>query len=97
VDYKDETFEGVEVELDGNTFEKCTFDNVLFKYSGGDLEMKDCKFVRFSFVFGGALANGLYALLQLFGIEGMLQIIRGFTEPGDGNEIELSPPTLGSA
>ena len=71
MDYKNETFEGVPVELDGNTYENCTFDNVVFKYSGGDLEMKDCKFVRFSFVFGGALANGLYALLQLFGIEAM--------------------------
>ena len=72
MDYKNETFEGVPVELDGNTYENCTFDNVVFKYSGGDLEMKDCKFVRFSFVFGGALANGLYALLQLFGIEAVL-------------------------
>ncbi len=89
MDYKNETFEGVPVELDGNTYENCTFDNVVFKYSGGDLEMKDCKFVRFSFVFGGALANGLYALLQLFGIEAMLQIIRGFTEPG-AREIELN-------
>jgi hypothetical protein len=97
VDYKDETFEGVEVELDGNTFERCSFNDVLFKYSGGDIEMKDCKIERFSFVFGGQLANGLYALLQLFGVEGMLQIIRGFTQPGDGKEIELSPPTQGNA
>ena len=48
-------------------------------------------------MFGGQLANGLYALLQLFGVEGMLQIIRGFTQPGDGKEIELTPPTQGSA
>ena len=97
MDYKNETFEGVEVELDGNTFEKCRFKDVLFKFSGGDIEMKDCAIERFSFVFGGQLANGLYALLQLFGVEGMLQIIRGFTQPGDGKEIELTPPTQGSA
>jgi hypothetical protein len=97
VDYKNETFESVEVELDGNTFERCSFNDVLFKFSGGDIEMKECKIERFSFVFGGALANGLYALLQLFGVEGMLQIIRGFTQPGDGKEIELPPPTQGSA
>ena len=42
--------------------------------------------------FGGQLANGLYALYQLFGTEGMLQILRGFTEPGEGGEIELQLP-----
>ena len=97
MDYKDETFEGVEVELDGNTFERCKFNDVLFKFSGGDIEMKNCAIERFSFVFGGQLANGLYALLQLFGVEGMLQIIRGFTQPSDGKEIELPPPTQGNA
>jgi hypothetical protein len=51
--------------------------------------MKDCQMDRFSFKFGGALANGLYALYQLFGTDGMLQIIRGFTDPA-GGEIELN-------
>lgn len=97
MDYKNETFEGVEVELDGNTYERCRFNDVLFRFSGGNIEMKECAIERFSFVFGGPLANGLFALLQLFGKEGMLQIIRGFLEPGDGKEIELAPPTQGSA
>jgi hypothetical protein len=88
VDYKDQSFEGVTVELDGNSYERCVFRNVVFSYSGGHLHMKECSLDRFSFKFGGALATGLYALYQLFGTEGMLQIIRGFTDRSAG-EIEL--------
>jgi hypothetical protein len=91
VDYVDQSFEGVTVELDGNSFENCTFRDVVFQYSGGDLVMKNCNMDRFSFQFGGPLANGLYALYQLFGTEGLLQIIRGFTEPARG-EVELQLP-----
>lgn len=88
--YSDQTFEGVPVELDGNEFENCTFRNVLFGYSGGDLKMTDCNIESFSFRLGGALGTGLYALYQLFGTEGMIQIIRGFTDPVPG-EVELAP------
>ena len=91
MDYKDQTFENTTVQLDDNTFEKCSFNNVVLQYSGGSLTMSSCDFDRFSFQFGGNLANGLYALYQLFGTEGMLQIIRGFTDPGKGGEIELQP------
>jgi hypothetical protein len=92
VDYKDQAFENVEVPLDGNTFENCTFSNVLFRFGGGDLVMKNCGMDRFSFVFEGPLSNGLFALHQLFGTEGMLQIIRGFLEPSASGEVELSLP-----
>ena len=91
MDHKDQTFDGVTVELDGNSYEKCVFRNVVFQYSGGDLTMKDCDIDRFSFQFGGALATGLFALYQLFGTEALLQIIRGFTEPTKG-DIELKQP-----
>ena len=87
--HKDRMFEDETVKLDGNSYEGCVFRNVVFDYSGGELEMKDCQMDRFSFKFGGALANGLYALYQLFGTDGMLQIIRGFTDPA-GGEIELN-------
>lgn len=92
MDYKDQLFEDVEVPLDGNSFENCTFRNVVFKFGGGDLVMKNCGMDRFSFRFDGALANGLYALYQLFGTEALLQIIRGFVEPTDSGEIELNLP-----
>jgi hypothetical protein len=65
---------------------------VVFKFGGGDLVMKNCGMDRFSFRFDGALANGLYALYQLFGTEALLQIIRGFVEPTDSGEIELNLP-----
>lgn len=86
--HTNEKFEGVVVELDGNSYDNCVFHNVVFHYSGGDLQMNNCAIDRFSFQFGGALANGLYAIQQLFGTEALLQIIRGFTEPKRG-EVEL--------
>lgn len=92
MEYKGQTFENETVELDGNTFEDCTFKNVVFHFGGGDLVMKNCGMDRFSFRFDGALANGMFALYQLFGTEGLLQIIRGFLEPGDGREVELNLP-----
>jgi hypothetical protein len=79
----------VTVELDGNSYEHCTFHDVVFVYGGGELAMEGCSMDRFSWRFTGALANGLYALYQLFGTDGMLQIIRGFTDPVAG-EIELN-------
>ena len=90
--HSNETFEKVTVELDGNSYENCTFRDVLFIYGGGELKIKDCSMDRFRFSFKGALANGLYALYQLFGTEGMLQIIRGFTDPNAKGKVELTLP-----
>ena len=91
MEYVDQTFQDVTVELDGNSFKNCTFLDVTFQYSGGDLEMKDCGMDRFRFQFGGDLANGLFALYQLFGTDALLQIIRGFTEPAS-SQVELALP-----
>jgi hypothetical protein len=90
VKFSDQIFDGVPVELDDNEFERCSFTDVTFTYSGGDLKMSECNIVSFRMQFGGQLATGLFALYQLFGTEGMLQIIRGFTEPVEG-QIELAP------
>ena len=92
MDYNNETFANTTVQLDGNRFENCTFDDVVFHFAGGELFMDKCTINRFSFQFDGALANGLFALYQLFGTDGMLQIIRGFTEPQTGKEIEIRLP-----
>ena len=91
VDYVDQTFENETVELDGNSFKNCTFRDVTFQFSGGDLKMENCGMDRFRFQFGGALANGLFAIHQLFGTEALLQIIRGFTEPAD-SQVDLILP-----
>ncbi len=86
--YENEHFEGVTVTLDGNSYSNCRFYNVRLQYSGGPVDMAECSLDRFSFQFGGDLAQGLSTLHQLFGTEGMLQVLRGFTEPGAG-EVEL--------
>jgi hypothetical protein len=84
MDYKNETFDGGTVSLDGNNYTDCDFRNLTFRYAGGPVEMVNCKMDRFAFAFDGDLAHGLFTLYQLFGTEGMLTIIRGFTEPGEG-------------
>jgi len=90
MDYANQTFENGTVELDGNSYSGCTFRGVTFKYAGGPVEMDDCALERFSFQFDGDLARGLFTLYQLFGTEGMLSILRGFTEPQSG-DIALPP------
>ena len=92
MEYVDKTFEGETVVLDGNSYKNCTFLDVTFEYSGGDLVIENCGMDRFRFQFGGALSTGLFALYQLFGTEGLLQLIRGFTEPSEG-EVELALPS----
>lgn len=91
MDYRNQRFEGVTVTLDGNSYTDCAFEEVIFHYSGGPLDMANCKMDRFAFQFGGDLANGLNNLYQLFGTDGMLAILRGFTEPHHG-EVVLNPP-----
>jgi hypothetical protein len=90
MEYRDQTFEGVTVTLDGNSYHHCSFQDVLFQYSGGSLAMEGCRMDQIRFQFGGDLANGLFALYQLFGSDGMIQILRGFMEPKPG-VFELAP------
>lgn len=87
MEYIDQKFEGVTVVLDGNSYRDCSFLNVLFQYAGGPVEMSGCVMDRISFQFGGDLAQGLFTLYQLFGTEGMLTILRGFTEPSAGETV----------
>lgn len=91
MDHVNQTFEAGTITLDGNSYVGCTFRDITFLYSGGPVEMSNCSLERFSFQFGGDLSQGLFTLYQLFGTEGMLTILRGFTEPGDGGEISLPP------
>jgi hypothetical protein len=88
--YENETFaSGTVVVLDNNSFTGCVFNDVVLDYSGGPVEMERCSIQRFSLQFGGDLAQGLSILYQLFGTEGMLQLIRGFAEPPGAGEIRL--------
>ena len=91
MEYIDQKFEDVVVSLDGNAYRRCSFVNTVFQYAGGPLEMSDCAMDRIRFQFGGDLAQGLHTLYQLFGTEGMLTILRGFTEPrAEGAPIPLN-------
>lgn len=88
MEYRNQAFEGVTITLDGNSYFGCSFKNVVFHYSGGDVTIQECGMDHFSFQFGGQLANGMFMLYQMFGTEGMIKIIKGFTEPTEG-QIEL--------
>lgn len=90
MEYEGRTFVG-QVALDGNSYKDCTFRQVNFVYGGGTLSIENCRLEEFTWQFTGDLANGLHALYQLFGQEGMLAIIRGFTEPPRGGVVELPP------
>jgi hypothetical protein len=89
MDYQGKRFVGT-VELDGNSYKDCSFRRVKFVYGGGSLHMENCQLDEFSWELTGDLANGLHALHQLFGLEGMLTILRGFVEPTTG-VVELQP------
>ncbi|HEX8364641.1 MAG TPA: hypothetical protein VD887_01610 [Allosphingosinicella sp.] len=82
--FENRNFEGGTVNLDGNRYTGCTFRNTVLRFGGGDLHMTDCEFDGISFQFEGKLANGLHALYQLFGTEGLIKIIRGFVDPQPG-------------
>ena len=86
--YENQHFDQTHVDLDGNSFTNCRFTNVVFRYAGGPLDMTDCSMDRFSWQFGGDLARGLHALHQLYGTDLMLTILRGFTDPVEG-EIQI--------
>ena len=81
--YADQRFEGVEVVLDDNEFVNCTFHDVTFVLSGKAVDMKNCNLNQFRFILDGDLGRGLDTLHQLFGTKGMLEIVRGFAEPGE--------------
>ncbi|UZK66183.1 hypothetical protein [Sphingomonas sp. M1-B02] len=89
MEYVDQRFEGVNVTLDGNSFRNCIFRDVIFEYAGGPVEMTNSNMDRFSFQFGGDLAQGLFTLYQLFGTDNMLAILRGYTEPGAGGDVTI--------
>lgn len=91
LEHVDQKFEDVVISLDGNAYRRCSFFNVVFQYAGGPVEISDCAMDHVRFQFGGDLARGLHTLYQLFGTEGMLSILRGFTDPAPGDQpIQLS-------
>jgi hypothetical protein len=91
MEFANQTFGGEEVVLDGNSFRNCTFRGATLVFGGGPLLMSECAIESVSFRFTGDFANGLFALHQLFGADGLIQIVRGFVDPpaSDRGPIEL--------
>ncbi|TFI58156.1 hypothetical protein E2493_11270 [Sphingomonas parva] len=95
MEFVGQAFEG-EVRLDGNSYRDCSFEKVHFIYGGGALSMDNCRLNEFTWQFTGDLANGLHALYQMFGKDGLLQIINGFIDPRAGVVTELQLPSKGT-
>ena len=67
MDYEGTRFADSAVELDGNRFVRCTFENATLIYGGGAVEITGCTFggtIRWAL--SGALGGGLAALGKLF-------------------------------
>lgn len=61
------SYNGIQVPLDHQTFEACSFQNVEFVYAGiGPVVMKNCKFGNVSWRFVGAAENTLNFLHGLY-------------------------------
>lgn len=84
MEYRDTTFRNCAVDLDGNTFKDCFFENVVLNYRGGAIHLdgntlKDCPIV-----IGGELARSLENLRLLAhmggpkGVKAMVDLVSGF-------------------
>lgn len=70
MEYKDEKFLGMSVELDGNRFVRCTFDACTVHYRGGVVpELDDVYFSRTNFVLDDAALNTMKFLASFAGNE----------------------------
>lgn len=65
MDYVGQTFRDCRVELDGNTFSGCYFDNVVLDYGGGETRIEGCAFDGFRFAPSGNLLRGLNTMRAL--------------------------------
>lgn len=67
MDYHQTVFDGGEVQLDGNSFDGCTFKDTVIAYDGGPVAIVGCTFTGSGeWRFGGDLATGLEMLGRLF-------------------------------
>ena len=67
-EFVDQVFgRGVVVELDGNVYRRCKFEGARLRYSGGPAPaFADCTLVGVTWAFGGAAANALRFLSDLY-------------------------------
>ena len=66
-DYIGRTYEGEQIELDGNTYTDCRFDNCVLIFKGGDLpSLKDNVFSECGWQFDGAAARTLAFMTAMY-------------------------------
>jgi hypothetical protein len=73
--YSKRAFTEGEVELDGNEFQGCRFENVTLTYGGGTVGLQDCHFGKVAWSFVGPLGNGLEMLAHLYAAFGRTEAL----------------------
>ncbi len=86
MNFKDQTYNNVEIEIDGNHYENCTFNNCRLIYRGGALPiMANCKQIGGGYDFDDAALRTIDLMNQLYNagtqgremIERTIKAIRG--------------------
>lgn len=62
MEFVSKNFRNETVQLDGNSFENCVFDDVVFNYAGGMVSFSRCTFKRVLWAMDGDLGRGLRTL-----------------------------------
>lgn len=57
--YRDQNFDGVAVQLDDNSFVRCSFDNAILHYAGGPVLMEGCHYNRLIWAFEGPVSEAI--------------------------------------
>lgn len=92
MEYRDETFGNVEVQIDGVVFVNCTFNETILCYNGGKISFSDCHFEGIEWKIGGDFAYALNTMRKfgrLGGPKGVKMMADTFTnfmrqsEPGE--------------
>jgi hypothetical protein len=61
------TYDGGKVQLDNNSFTKCSFNNCIMEFGGtGPVELNECGFNNVQWVFTGAAQNTLNFLHGIY-------------------------------
>lgn len=61
------TYSGGKVQLDNNSFTKCSFNNCIMEFGGtGAVELNECSFNNVQWVFTGAAQNTLNFLHGMY-------------------------------
>jgi hypothetical protein len=83
MEHVDQVFDRVHVTLDEHSYHNCTFKNCVIHFSGGPVEIVNCRMDVCGWQLEGPLAGGLSTIRQLMGTDGLVDMIRGIFGPLD--------------